>query len=569
MEISSLGQFSTRLSHVLNIHRYLLMSNSESAMSNVARACVISILWNTYCYYNQFTILVDKKIKTLRAPIEKKMKDFVKISRWNDGSYFALRDSIQKSHSTLRKFIKEFDDILNMPVQSAFTDKEDPMTGKKIRRIDGSAYITSCNPCGSSKKISKINEIVNNIVLTDTGVYEEQKRELHELKVAVIDRVQEFELISKNVPESPYEKRKKMLHNIHNQKRSHLAELFKALQQQYGLSFQKGNIFLNQQKDQAFVESFTIQPVDLVGGWSQFDSTMGPYVKADASLINAWKVYGSLFYKCICRVNLMMKSFDNPSKELGLNIIVRCKGFLGHFMQVLTTQKINIAEFSKQLWRLRESIRLTKLQGAQEFDRERVCDVERRLRETLVVLRCFTEREQDTLKFTDEALKKITVAKRSQGTLTDVKEARECLKQAQNVSSGFNTEIKECMALLDMVMEDARERKDKKISGEDLQSYNKMLKHSILLTYQKLSKLSGKNQDDKMNVKEISFFNLNKINKLVEKGASQEFLCQYVLLAQYYLNLFVGLHGEAAKCVSVLAGVFTQLATKVSFFSFG
>jgi hypothetical protein len=89
-----------------------------------------------------------------------------------------------------------------------------------------------------------------------------------ELKVAVIDRVQDL-VIPRRMYLS-HMKSGKSLHNIHQSETSHLAELFKALQQQWALLF-PGKYFSKPARIKAFLGiHFTIQPVDLVGGWNQF-----------------------------------------------------------------------------------------------------------------------------------------------------------------------------------------------------------------------------------------------------------------------------------------------------------
>jgi midasin (ATPase involved in ribosome maturation) len=65
-------------------------------------------LWNVYNYFQQFSLTVSNKIKDLRAPIEKKLKDYVKIVRWKDINYWAIKETVDKSHKTLHKYVREF-----------------------------------------------------------------------------------------------------------------------------------------------------------------------------------------------------------------------------------------------------------------------------------------------------------------------------------------------------------------------------------------------------------------------------------------------------------------------------
>lgn len=69
----------------------------------------MSILWNLYQYYQQFSRIVSQRVKECAAPIEKKLRDFVKISRWNDINYWAVKATVEQTHRTLHKYIREYE----------------------------------------------------------------------------------------------------------------------------------------------------------------------------------------------------------------------------------------------------------------------------------------------------------------------------------------------------------------------------------------------------------------------------------------------------------------------------
>lgn len=100
---SNLAEFEGRLNllYVFHCHVTYLEQSKETEL-------FISILWNIYSYFRQFSFIISKKIKDLRAPIEKKLKDYVKIVRWKDINYWAIKDTVDKSHKTLHKYMREF-----------------------------------------------------------------------------------------------------------------------------------------------------------------------------------------------------------------------------------------------------------------------------------------------------------------------------------------------------------------------------------------------------------------------------------------------------------------------------
>lgn len=84
-----------------------------------------SLLWNLHQYYSQFSENIQTRISQLRQPIEKELKvnastcradtpavthapltlscsfmhqDFVKISKWNDVSFWSIKQSVEKTH---------------------------------------------------------------------------------------------------------------------------------------------------------------------------------------------------------------------------------------------------------------------------------------------------------------------------------------------------------------------------------------------------------------------------------------------------------------------------------------
>lgn len=70
---------------------------------------LIKVLWNIHEYFKQFVPNVDSKIKELRTPIDKKLKEYVKIVTWKDISYWSVKATLEKTQKTLHKHIREFE----------------------------------------------------------------------------------------------------------------------------------------------------------------------------------------------------------------------------------------------------------------------------------------------------------------------------------------------------------------------------------------------------------------------------------------------------------------------------
>ena len=111
MKESSLAEFEARLQLLLTFHchAYYLKASAE-------RDELLAITWNIHNYYNQFLSEINTRINAIREPIETKLKGFVKTARWNDISYWAVKETVDKTHRTLHKFIKEYENCLKESV---------------------------------------------------------------------------------------------------------------------------------------------------------------------------------------------------------------------------------------------------------------------------------------------------------------------------------------------------------------------------------------------------------------------------------------------------------------------
>ena len=85
----------------------------------------MAALLNTYGYYHQFLPAVKTAIDDLASPVEKEFKvwiiiletlyyvvlyvqEYLKILRWNDGNYWAIRQATIRSHRSLVKYMNKY-----------------------------------------------------------------------------------------------------------------------------------------------------------------------------------------------------------------------------------------------------------------------------------------------------------------------------------------------------------------------------------------------------------------------------------------------------------------------------
>ncbi|PHZ13684.1 midasin [Rhizopus microsporus ATCC 52813] len=115
MQTSSIAEYQPRLQMIDTFYQQAKLqaqfSTNESEQLSFEKTAVI--LRNVYLYYSQFQQHVDTMLTQMRKPIEKDLKDFVKIATWKDVNIYALRQSAVKTHRKLHKCICKYREVLN------------------------------------------------------------------------------------------------------------------------------------------------------------------------------------------------------------------------------------------------------------------------------------------------------------------------------------------------------------------------------------------------------------------------------------------------------------------------
>merc|ERR1712187_879773 len=88
-----------------------LTCQSKITNTKVKSSLAVSLrsMWEYYC---QFEPLITNTKVELRKPIEKRLRDEVKLAKWDKQSYFAIVESSEKNHRNLMRFIKEYEQVL-------------------------------------------------------------------------------------------------------------------------------------------------------------------------------------------------------------------------------------------------------------------------------------------------------------------------------------------------------------------------------------------------------------------------------------------------------------------------
>ncbi|XP_036269995.1 midasin isoform X3 [Pipistrellus kuhlii] len=374
IEGSSLGEFHVRLQMLLVFHCHVLLMPQVEGKDSLC-----SVLWNLYHYYKQFFDRVQAKIVELRSPLEKELKEFVKISKWNDVSFWSIKQSVEKTHRTLFKFMKKFEAVLSEPCQSSLveSDKEEQPdflpqpTGaamseaspiqnlnKALRETllarPATAQATVPEQCQGAPfpsegellyRLPKLTKRMRKmcLMLMKESRLPHLVDGLDQFTGEVISSVSELQSLQVE-PSAEKEKQRSEAKHILMQKQRALADLFKHLAKT-GLSYRKGLAWARSKNPQ---EMLHLRPLDLRSALSIVSSTQEADSRLLTEISTSWDGCQKYFYRSLARHARLSAALAAPAKEVGVGSIERCKGFSAHLMKMLIRQRRSLTTLTEQ-----------------------------------------------------------------------------------------------------------------------------------------------------------------------------------------------------------------------------
>ncbi|XP_044268494.1 midasin [Tribolium madens] len=379
---SNLAEFQTRLNllHAFHCHAVHRKRTEKSHR-------FVSILWNVYNYFLQFAQIVSNKIKDLRAPIEKKLKDYVKIVRWKDVNYWAIKETVDKSHKTLHKYVREFQDVLNQPVSPYLVNTSNSSKIENVGiwdrpqrnvvktyhyTLDATTYVAKESLKKKlSPKSSKYHQKLSNKIdsyftearkLCKDSIsamkYPKMIQTLDDLVTQIIETSTHLQNLEVDTTLDK-DKQKSTAKSILNQKHRALADLFKVLSQM-GLSFRAG---LVEAKSKLAAEDFLLKPVDLSANFSHIN-----YKRQDEKILTMWDNCEMYYLKSLMRADVLDTALKTPAQDLGQQNIARCRGFTSNLLFLAQKHKSQLTQSSNLFYYLRHyTNQITKMCDSKEF----------------------------------------------------------------------------------------------------------------------------------------------------------------------------------------------------------
>lgn len=170
---SKLGEIQTRLSLLSTFAAQISLELKNGVYSREkddiqVLSAISCVLLNVVKFYEQFMPAVNAFWNQVQMPLEKKLKEFIKINKWDEQSYYALKESTEKAHRKLFQFAKAYEnEILVVPLQFIIDQSHSISKGLTYSHESSKSIIGSMHksfPCSGVKtaqdNVDSICEIV-------------------------------------------------------------------------------------------------------------------------------------------------------------------------------------------------------------------------------------------------------------------------------------------------------------------------------------------------------------------------------------------------------------------------
>ncbi|XP_017765791.1 PREDICTED: midasin-like [Eufriesea mexicana] len=335
---SSLIEFETRLQLMYLFHQHI--SHFEETRKQKE---LLAIFWNIYFYYSQFLNDVQNKIKVLKEPIAKKLKDTIKITRWNDISYWSVKNTAEKTRRTLHKFVKEFQKCLQENVASTLTLKTkaeilETNSRKELEPVDFLVNLESRNLQKVEKLTHKARQFCENIIAKND--YPQIRKDI---EIFIDESLEESKKLRNLEVDKTLTKAKQQsqLKSMLQQKKMALANYFKTLNH-LGISYRIGILTWKNRKNE--ITNFMTVPLDL-REIQRLTFIKSKNENMDKGLIEQWSGCNKYYYESLIKLNFLDSILNSGKSDLDIHNAERCRGFSVHLVLLAHRQKETIANF--------------------------------------------------------------------------------------------------------------------------------------------------------------------------------------------------------------------------------
>ena len=339
-ENSSLGQFHIRLNILQSFINQLKLNSDKTCPTT---EYILIAFENLFNFYNSFSVKVSKAIELEKSPIEKEIKEFVKISKWNPNNFWSLKSSLNKSHRQLYGYMKKYEQILYKPanVVFGFDREQEGKLWKMSVNVQHSVYFYEKDFFeemldgqyqfirGKQDFTKKSGRLCKKAMTSSSKKLVKDIKMLEDMNVELINALHQYSSLMPPTTKD-LDKWKKAVGQIQNKKRRALWDLFKTMFR-LGLSFRKGVIHYD-----------SIDMNKWIGAIKPLCENVDCFDEDTRKNISSCNHY---FYKCLWGYQKFDMSIGNRNPELTFDIIERIKGFTVELIRTVANRRNVVSNY--------------------------------------------------------------------------------------------------------------------------------------------------------------------------------------------------------------------------------
>eukprot|EP00092_Neocalanus_flemingeri_P022654 GFUD01024574.1.p1 GENE.GFUD01024574.1~~GFUD01024574.1.p1 ORF type:complete len:2240 (+),score=854.36 GFUD01024574.1:478-6720(+) len=319
MEAGSLADFQSRLDILESVSVLLDLIGHK-------KPSILAALRNLHTYFSGLNPGVEQALKQKLGASEAKVKEFIKMARWKDTSFFSVKNIVEKTRRTLHKTMREYQKSISLPCQTFFTESSldsqgqeqkcqtvsDMVCSLRLGRVVRADYkVTSAQgkDLGSLQHLDKRATKWSGNILAELRKVEVVS-DLADLLPSVVSEMEKLKglVVDSNKNE---QEQKKQAGFIQQRKRAGLNDLFKTLQN-FGVSYRYG-----------------------LNNCSQVDTYRELFFHAKPADGQDWEKCEKYFYRCFARFRKLLPLLDRQlPADVSPMLGERFQGFTQHMLQL-------------------------------------------------------------------------------------------------------------------------------------------------------------------------------------------------------------------------------------------
>jgi len=317
MEAGSLADFQSRLDILKSVGILLDLVGSK-------KVSLLSSLRNLHTYYSGLNDGVEQALQQRLRAAEGKVKEFTKLARWKDTSFWSVKGIVDKTRQTLHKTMREYQKSISIPCKPFFTEtevdnhKEHVLEKTVIEVVSGGKWNQAVlsmrdtisaqgKNLGSLKLLDKRAAKWSGKILTELRQIEVVS-DLADLLPSMVTEMDKLRSLTVDKVKNEQDQ-KKQAGFIQQRKRAALNDLFKTLQN-FGLSYRYGLI-----------------------SCSEIDSYKELFSHAEPSQSRNWERSEKYFFRCFSRFRQLLPLLDRQlPPDVSPVLGERFQGFSQHML---------------------------------------------------------------------------------------------------------------------------------------------------------------------------------------------------------------------------------------------